>query len=273
MNFENWFSQLQTWITQYGLSALAAIAIFFIGRWAAMAIRKIIVKLLEKRNIDGTIISFIGSLTYFGILTFVILAVLAKLGVQTASFVAVLGAAGLAIGLALQGSLANFAAGFLLIVLRPFHKGDYIEGAGTGGIVQEIQIFTTTLLTPDNKTVIIPNSKLLHDNIINYTAAPTRKLEIIPSVSYSDDIDHVKRVLYEIASADSRVLKDPPPQIAVKEMAASSVNFVFRVWVNTAQYWDVFFDMTETIKKRFDAEGIRIPFPQQDVHLYQQKSE
>ena len=210
-------------------------------------------------------------MAYIALLTFVVIAALAQLGIQTTSFIAIIGAAGLAVGLALQGALANFAAGFLMIIFRPFKTGHYIEGAGVAGVVEEIHVFTTQLRTPDNKTVIIPNAKLMGDNIINYSAKETRRVDLLIGVSYTDDLQKVRKVLQGILEKDDRVLKDPAPMIAVKEFADSSVNFVVRVWVKTENYWDVYFDTTENVKKRFDAEGISIPFPQRDVHLYEHK--
>lgn len=264
-------AKLQEWGAFYGLKIVAAIIVLIVGRWIAKAIRKLVKKILIKRNIDPTLISFVGNLAYIALLTFVIIAALAQLGIQTTSFIAVIGAAGLAVGLALQGGLANFAAGFLMIVFRPFKVGHFIEGAGATGIVEEIHIFTTQLRTPDNKTVIIPNAKLMGDNIINYSAKDTRRVDLVVGVSYTDDLQKVKQVLQDIVKKDSRILQDPASMIAVKELADSSVNFVVRLWVKTEDYWDVYFDTTENVKKRFDAEGISIPFPQQDVHLYEHK--
>jgi small conductance mechanosensitive channel len=199
----------------------------------------------------------------------VILAALAQLGIQTTSFIAVIGAAGLAVGLALQGSLANFAAGVLMVIFRPFQVGDFIEGAGVSGIVEEMQIFTTQLRTPDNKTIIIPNAKITGDNVTNYTRKDKRRVDLVIGVSYRDEIGKVKGVVADVLNGDERVLKDPAPTIAVLELGDSSVNFAVRPWVRTEDYWDVYFETTEKIKKRFDAEGISIPFPQRDVHLYQ----
>jgi len=264
-------AKLQEWGAFYGLKIVAAIIVLIVGRWIAKAIRKLVNKILIKRNIDPTLISFVGNLAYIALLTFVIIAALAQLGIQTTSFIAVIGAAGLAVGLALQGGLANFAAGFLMIVFRPFKVGHFIEGAGATGIVEEIHIFTTQLRTPDNKTVIIPNAKLMGDNIINYSAKDTRRVDLVVGVSYTDDLQKVKQVLQDIVKKDSRILQDPASMIAVKELADSSVNLVVRLWVKTEDYWDVYFDTTENVKKRFDAEGISIPFPQQDVHLYEHK--
>jgi small conductance mechanosensitive channel len=206
------------------------------------------------------------------LLTFVILAALGMLGIQTTSFIAVLGAAGLAIGLALQGSLANFAAGVLMIIFRPFKVGDYIEGAGTAGVVEEMQIFTTMLATPDNKTVIIPNAKLSADNIVNYSTKGTRRADMVFGIGYDDDIDKARDIIAKILSDDERVMEDPAVQIAVSELADSSVNFVTRAWVKSGDYWGVVFETTEAVKKRFDAEGISIPFPQRDVHVYEHKA-
>jgi len=258
-------------IAIYGLKVLAAIVIFFVGRWIAKGFRKLIRKVLDKKSIDPTIVGFTGNLIYVLLLTFFIVAAMGQLGIQTTSFIAILGAAGLAVGLALQGSLANFAAGFLMIIFRPFQVGDYIEGAGTAGTVEEIQIFTTVLKTPDNKTVIIPNAKLTADNIVNYTTKGTRRMDMVVGIGYESDIDKAREILEELVTNDGRVLKDPPHTIAVAELADSSVNFVVRPWVNVPDYWDLWFDLTEKIKKRFDEAGISIPFPQRDVHVYEHK--
>jgi len=257
------------YLTLYGIRVIAALAILVIGRWIALWIRSLLAKLLKKRNVDGTIISFLSSIVYIGLLVFVVISALKQLGIDTTSAAAVIAAAGLAIGLALQGSLANFAAGFLLIIFHPFKEGDFIEAAGSAGIVKKIQIFTTTLLTPDNKMIIIPNNKITGDNITNFTAQETRRIEWIVGVSYEDDIDKVKKILSGIIEKDERILSDPAPQVAVKELADSSVNFVVRAWAKTSDYWNVFFDTTESVKKRLDEEGVSIPFPQQDVHLFE----
>lgn len=259
-------------VSIYGLKVLAALVIFVVGRWVAKGFRKLVEKLMEKRNIDKTIGAFVGNLTYIALLTFFVIAALGQLGIQTTSFIAIIGAAGLAIGLALQGSLANFAAGFLLILFRPFKVDDYIEGAGVAGTVEKIQIFTTIIKTPDNKTIIVPNAKLTADNIVNYTMKGTRRVDMVFGIGYDDDIDKARAILEDIIAGDERILQDPAPKIAVVELADSSVNFVVRPWVNLADYWDVYFDVTEMVKKRFDAEGVSIPYPQQDVHLYRADS-
>ena len=258
--------------TEFGVNILAALAVFIIGRWVIKYLKKLILRVMEKRGVDATLTKFVANLAYVALLAFVIIAALGMLGIQTTSFIAVLGAAGLAVGLALQGSLSNFAAGVLLIIFRPFKVGDFIEGAGVAGVVEEIQIFTTQLKTPDNKTIIIPNAKITGDNIVNYTVKGTRRADMVFGIGYEDDIDKARDIITDILSKDERVLKDPPLQVAVSELGDSSVNFVVRAWVNAADYWGLVFDTTETVKKRFDAESISIPFPQRDVHLYEHKA-
>ena len=261
------WAQVQEIVAVWGLKVIAAIAIFVIGRWVAMGVRKGVRRVMEKADTDPIIVGFVGSISYIALLAFVIIAALGQLGIQTTSFIAILGAAGLAIGLALQGSLANFAAGFLMIMFRPFKVGDFIEGAGVAGVVESIQIFTTTMKTGDNKTIIIPNAKLSGDNIINYSTKPTRRVDMTVGVAYDADLSKVRDVLKDIISKESRIHSDPEPLIAVAELADSSVNFVVRVWTDTGDYWAVKFAMNETIKNRFDAEGIGIPFPQRDLHI------
>ena len=263
--------KLQEWVAVYGLRIIAAILILVIGRWVAKGVRSLVKRLMEKSKMDPTLISFVGALVYVGLMAFIIIAALGKLGVATASFVAVIGAAGLAVGLALQGSLSNFAAGVLMIIFKPFQIGDFIETAGTDGVVEEIGIFTTELRTPDNKKVIVPNAKVTGDNIVNYTAKGTRRVDIVAGIGYGSDIDKARKVLEGIVADEERFMKDPAPTIGVMELADSSVNIAFRPWVKAEDYWTVYFDTQEKIKKRFDAEGIEIPFPQQDVHMYNEK--
>lgn len=260
--------KLQEWIALYGLKVIAAILILLIGRFAAKGIRGLIRRMLKRAHVDEALVSFVGSMSYIGIMAFVIIAALGQLGIQTASFVVVLGSAGLAVGLALQGSLANFAAGVLMIIFKPFKAGDFIEGGGVVGVVEEVGVFTTELKSPDNKKIIVPNGMITAGNIVNYSAKEIRRVDIVVGVSYGDDLDKVKKTLADILVKDERVLQDPAPIIGVLELADSSVNLVVRPWVKTADYWDVFFATQESIKKRFDAEGITIPFPQQDVHLH-----
>jgi len=271
MDVTNLIGQLQELIVVHGIKILIALVIFIVGRWIVKAIRNFLQGMMTKKTVDPEVNSFVSSLVYVTLLIFVIIAALAQVGIQTTSLIAVLGAASLAIGLALQGSLANFAAGVLLIIFRPFKVGDYVECAGTAGAVDEMQIFTTQLKSPDNKKIIIPNAKLLGDVITNYSAKDTRRIDLVIGVSYSDDLQKVEKVLSDIVSQDERVLKDPAPTIAVLELADSSVNFAVRPWVKTGDYWGVYFDLTKNIKMRLDAEGIAIPFPQRDVHLYQKK--
>ena len=272
MEIEKIYAQIQELVTVFGMRILAAVAILFFGWWAAKIIRSIIRKLMERAHVDPTIITFVKNLAYIALLAFVFIAALGKLGIQTASFIAVLGAAGLAVGLALQGSLANFAAGVLLIIFRPFRVDDVIDAAGVIGKVEKIEVFTTQLKTPDNKTIIIPNSKLTADTIVNISAKPTRRVDMIFGVGYEDDLDKVKQVIESVLTEDERILKDPAPTIGLVELADSSVNFAVRPWVNAADYWDVYFDTHEKMKKRFDAEMIAIPYPQRDVHVYEHKA-
>ena len=264
---EDFLLKIIEWLTMYGMKVIGALFIYIIGRIVAGIIRNIFKRMMKKSKVDETLISFVTSVSYVVILAFVIIAALGTLGVQTASFVAILGAAGLAIGLALQGSLANFASGVLLIIFKPFKIGDYIQGGGTAGTVEEIDIFTTTMTSPDNKKIIVPNAKMTGDNIVNYSAKNQRRIDLIAGVSYNDNLDKVRNVLEQILSADERILKDPAPSIGVLELAESSVNFAVRPWVKTADYWNVYFALLESIKKRFDEEGISIPFPQQDIHI------
>ena len=272
MDLSNIIEQAEALLTLYGLKLLAAVAIFIIGKWVAKRLKVILAKMMAKGKTDPTIIGFTGNIAYVAMMAFVVLAALGQLGIQTTSFIAILGAAGLAIGLALQGSLSNFAAGFLMIIFRPFKVGDFIEGAGVAGVVEEISIFTTTMKTGDNKTIIVPNSSLSNGNIVNYSAKATRRVDLLVGVSYDADIKHVREVLEELIAAEERVLKDPAHLIAVSELGADSVNFAVRLWVNSSDYWPVMFAMNEAVKLRFDQEGIGIPYPQRDVHVYEHKA-
>ena len=259
-------------LTLYGLRVLAAVIILILGRWISMGIKSFIRRIMTKSKVDETLVAFVCNLSYVALLAFVVIAALNQLGIQTASFIAVMGAAGLAVGLALQGSLSNFAAGVLMILFRPFKVGDFIEGGGTAGTVEEIQIFTTQLKSPDNKTIIVPNAKMLGDSIVNYSTKGTRRVDMVFGIGYGDDIDKARDTIRDIIGSDARVMADPEPMIAVSELADSSVNFTVRVWTAAADYFGVKFDTTEAVKKRFDAEGISIPFPQRDVHVYEHKS-
>lgn len=269
---EDALAKIEELIAVYGLKILASLLILLIGRWIAILIRNLVRKILEHRNVAPLVASFVTHVTYIALLTFVVIAALGNLGIQTGSFIAVVGAAGLAIGLALQGSLSNFAAGVLIVIFRPFKVGDYIDGAGVSGTVTEIQIFNTILTSIDNKLIIVPNAKLTGDNIINYSANDTRRVDLVIGVGYGDDLDKVRKVIKEVLDAEDRLLDDPAPVIAVAELGDSSVNFAVRPWCKTSDYWDVYFGITEAVKKRFDAENISIPFPQRDVHLFNEQA-
>lgn len=247
--------------------AIAA-AILFGGIWLAKQIKKYVVLMMERRNVDALLASFSSNIVYVALVAFVVIAALSQLGIQTTSFVAIIGAAGLAIGLALQGSLANFASGVMIIAFRPFKVGDFIEAAGVSGVVEGIQIFSTQMRTGDNKAIILPNSGITSANITNYSAKDTRRVDMVFGIGYDDDIKKAKDILMELITDDERILKDPEPLVAVSELGDSSVNFVVRPWVNSADFWGVKFDYTEAVKLRFDKEGISIPYPQQDVHLH-----
>ena len=253
--------------SQYGLKLLFALLVFFIGKRIARFITNLVIKLMKNNDVDAELIGFFDSLIYWLLFALVCVAALGQLGVQTASFIALIGAAGLAIGLALQGALSNFAAGVLIIILRPLRVNDFVEVAGEAGSIQNIKIFTTELRTGDNKCVIIPNSRVLDSNIINYSSTGRRRVDLVFGIGYNDNLDHARKILQDIIQSDERILKDPEPVIAVSELAESSVNFVVRPWVKTADYWGVYFEITEQVKKRFDAEKISIPFPQQDVNI------
>ena len=270
-DIEKLWSQGQQLIAAYGVKLLTALVVLILGIWISKFLRNSVRRVLEKRTVDPTIGRFVTNIAYVALLVFVVMAALGQLGIQTTSFIAVIGAAGLAIGLALQGSLSNFAAGFMLVAFRPFKVGDFIEGGGVAGTVDEIQIFSTRLKTPDNKVVVVPNSKIFDDAIVNYSAMETRRVDMLVGVSYDADLAHVKNVLEELVNAETRILQEPAYQIAVSELADNSVNLVVRAWVRTADFWGVKFDLTEQIKVRFEAEGIGIPYPQRDVHLYEHK--
>lgn len=245
-----------------------AAAILFGGIWLAKQIKKYVVLMMERRNVDALLASFSSNIVYVALVAFVVIAALSQLGIQTTSFIAIIGAAGLAIGLALQSSLSNFASGVMIIAFRPFKVGDFIEAGGVAGVVEGIQIFSTQMRTGDNKAIIIPNANITGSNITNYSAKDTRRVDMVFGIGYDDDIKKAKDVLMELINDDDRILKDPEAVVAVSELADSSVNFVVRPWVKSADYWGVMFDFTEAVKLRFDKEGISIPYPQQDLHLH-----
>jgi small conductance mechanosensitive channel len=262
------WTMIQTTGVDFGINLITAIVIFFVGKWVVNLVVKGMLKAMQKSEVDTTLRRFVANLARMLLMLFVIIAAIGALGVKTASLVALIGAAGLAVGLALQGSLSNFAAGVLIVLFRPYKVGDWIEGGGVSGSVEEVQILTTVLKTGDNKRVIIPNSQIMGTTITNYSANDTRRVDLVVGVSYSDDLDKVRKELQDLVAAEDRILDDPAVTIAVSELADSSVNFVLRPWVRTEDYWGVYFDLTEAVKKRFDEVGISIPFPQQDVYVH-----
>jgi len=264
--------KIKTWCVEfgmeYGIKLIAALAIFIIGKFIAKLIRKILMSIGEKKNWDKSLTGFLSDITYFLMMTFIVIAAIGKLGVETNSFVAIIGAAGLAIGFALQGSLSNFAAGVMIIVFKPYKVGDYIEGGGVAGSVQSVQVFNTILKSPDNKTIIVQNAGMTGGNIINYSTEPERRIDMTFGIGYDDSIDKARNTISSVLNSENRILPNPTPMIVVSELADSSVNFAVRPWVTSADYWDVYFSLNEKIKKAFDEDGISIPYPQQDIHLH-----
>lgn len=270
---ERMAEMVDTYLIPWGINIALALLIFVIGRIVVAIVVGLFGKVMARSKYDDMLVSFIKSIIHALLMLFVIIASLDQLGVDTTSLVAIFGAAGLAIGLSMKDSLQNFAAGVLLLVFRPFKAGDYVEAAGTAGSVKHIGIFTTVFTTPDNKMVIVPNGAIYSDNITNYSAMDTRRVDMVVGISYDSDLRKAKKILIEMLEADERVLKDPAPQVAVSELADSSVNFVVRPWAKTSDYWGLKFDFTEAVKLRFDQEGIGIPFPQMDVHLHKEQQE
>lgn len=254
----------------YAPKLILALVTLLVGLWLINKVLNAADHTLSKR-FDPTLTRFVHSLASVGLKILLLVSVVGMVGVETTSFIAVLGAAGLAIGLALQGNLSNFASGVLILVFKPFRVGDVIEGGGHLGTVREIQIFTTVLMTPDNRKIIVPNAALSNGPIINITAEPTRRVDFLFGISYKDNIDNARAAIRAVIEADARIHKDPAPVVVVSNLGESSVNLTVRVWCDAAHYWDVFFDIQETVKKRFDQDGISIPFPQRDIHLYQEK--
>ena len=250
------------------INVAIAIVIFYVGKLAVGLLVRGMRKVMQRQEVDKTLETFVSNLVRMVLMVVVIIAAIGQVGIQTTSFIAIFGAAGLAVGLALQGSLSNFASGVLIVMFRPYKVGDFVEAAGIAGVVEQVQILTTVLRTGDNKQIIVPNGQIMDSIITNYSAKDTRRVDMVVGVSYDDDLDKVRATIDELIAADERILSDPAPTVAVSELADSSVNFVVRPWVKGADYWGVMFDLTEAIKKRFDKEGISFPFPQQDVHLY-----
>ncbi len=262
------WNSLRTLGMEFTIKVVVAIIIFYVGRIIARLVTKMLRNVMQSREVDKILESFVCNFVYWALMLFVIIAAINQIGVQTTSLIAVMGAAGLAVGLALQGSLANFAAGVLIVMFRPYRVGDFVEAAGISGTVLQVQILTTIMKTGDNKQIIVPNGQIMGSIITNYSANDTRRVEMTVGVSYDDDLDKVRNTLRDLVNADSRILKDPECLIAVAALADSSVNFTVRPWVATGDYSAVMIDLTEAIKKRFDKEGISFPFPQQDVHIF-----
>ena len=262
----------QDYAIPWGINLLLAITIFIIGRIAVGIILSVVNSLFKKKATDQMLASFISAILKSLLMLIVIIAALKRLGVDTTSLVALIGAAGLAIGLALQDSLKNFASGVLLIILRPFRQGDFIEAAGISGVVEHINIFSTVMRTGDNREIIVPNGDIYGGPITNNSRRSTRRIDMVFGIGYGDDLKKAKQLLEDIVKADERVLTEPEPVIAVSELADSSVNFVVRPWVNTSDYWAVLWDITEKVKLGFDAQGVSIPFPQMDVHVHKDEN-
>jgi len=266
---ENILTKIMGYLAIYGPKLLVALLIVIVGRVIVGIITSFVRKIMSRSSIEETLTKFVSNLIKAFLLTIVFIAALNSLGVETTSLVAIVGAAGLAIGLALQSSLSNLSAGVMLIIFRPFKTGDFVEAGGAMGAVEEIKIFNTIMKTADNKLIIIPNSNIIGNNITNYSAKDTRRVDMVFGIGYGDDIKKAKNIFQKLLNEDIRILKDPEAMVAVSELADSSVNFVVRPWVKSEDYWDVFFDYHEKVKIMFDTEGITIPFPQRDVHLHQ----
>lgn len=271
--FDELIEQAPELATIYGTKILMALAIFIIGKFIANVLQRFTASLMKKRRIDDTVVSFISNMVWSVVFAFTVIATLSQFGVQTASLVAVVGAAGLAIGLALQGSLSNFAAGVLIVIFRPCRIGDYIEAAGVSGTVDEITIFSTRLITPDNKVIIAPNSAIMDGTITNYSARKQRRLDLTVGVAYDADIALVKKVLNQVISDNNLCLETPAPTVGILELADSSINFAVRPWVNTPDYWSAYFAMQEEMRLALDKAGIEIPFPQLDLHMQKPAAE
>lgn len=257
---------LSTYVIPWGINIVLAALIYIIGRMAAKIIIGVVRKVLNKADMDNILIDFVCSILSTALLLFIIIASLNQLGVDTTSLIALLGAAGLAVGLALQGSLQNFASGVMLIVFRPFKTGDFVDAGGVSGTVERISIFSTQMRTGDNREIIVPNGSIYGGTITNFSAKETRRIDMVFGIGYDDDLKKAQDILRSLVESDDRILKDPSALIAVSELADSSVNFVVRPWVKSGDYWAVKYDLTENVKLAFDEQGISIPYPQMDVH-------
>ncbi|NEG91848.1 small-conductance mechanosensitive channel MscS [Leclercia adecarboxylata] len=266
-NAGSWLVRNQALLLSYAVNIVAAIAIIVIGMIVARIISNAVNRVMRARHIDATVADFLSALVRYGVIAFTLIAALGRVGVQTASVIAVLGAAGLAIGLALQGSLSNLAAGVLLVTFRPFRSGEYVDLGGVAGTVLQVQIFSTTLRSADGRMVVIPNGKIIANNIINFSREPVRRNEFIIGVAYDSDIEKVKQLLTNIIESDDRILKDREMTVRLNELGASSINFVVRVWSNSSDLQSVYWDVLERIKRDFDVNGISFPYPQMDVNF------
>jgi len=271
LDLSSLLSTIKVWAATYTARALVAILVLVIGIFLSKKVARLVKKAMERKDIDPTLIGFAHGLVLYSLVILVAIAAASQLGINTTSFLTIVGAAGLAIGLALKDTLSNFAAAIMLLLFLPFRVGDFISAAGVAGTVQGITLFNTVLHTPDNQKIMVPNSKIVGDTITNITANPIRRVDLEVGISYEDDIDGAKATLEKILAEDPSVLKEPAPTVALAELADSSVNLVVRPWVKTEDYWPTRFRLTETIKKTLDQEGISIPYPQQDVHLFVEK--
>ncbi len=267
-NLQKYSDQALTFLMAYGPKLLLAIITLIIGLWIIKLIIKGFHRTMERSKLDVSLTRFLSSLVGISLKVLLLITVASMVGFEMTSFIAILGAAGLAIGLALQGTLANFAGGVLILLFRPYKVGDFIEATGHTGTVNQIQIFNTILKTPDNKTIIIPNGPLSNSSITNYSTEPIRRVDMVFGIGYSDDIKKAKETLEYLIRNDNRILEEPESMVVISELADSSVNFTVRVWCNSADYWNIYFDMQKNVKIEFDKQGVSIPFPQQDVHLF-----
>lgn len=267
-DFQGIWEKIVELATTYGIKLILAIVVLIIGLMIIKSITKGLVRVMKRANVNESLIPFLRSLSSIGLKIMLFISVLGMVGVEMTSFIAVIGAAGLAVGLALQGTLQNFAGGVIILLFKPYKVGDYIDTNGYSGSVKEIQIFTTVLNTPDNKTIIIPNSPIATGSLVNYSAQTTRRVDFTFGIGYEDDIEKARKVLLAMLDRHDKIKSDPAPFVRVVELADSSVNFAVRAWVEAPDYWDVYFDITEQVKKDFDKEGISIPYPQTDLHIY-----
>jgi len=259
---------LNTYLIPWGTKIIMALLVFIVGRWLARLLTKALEKVMTKGKVDPMLVSFLGNIAYAALLAVVVLAALEQLGVNTTSALAILGAAGLAVGLALKDSLSSFAAGVMLIIFRPFKLGDFVEAGGVSGVVEEIRIFHTMLKTGDNREVTMPNAQIYGGTIVNYSARATRRIDLVIGIGYDDDIKKARDIINEVLEANDTVLKDPAPTVMLLELGASSIDFAVRPWVNSSDYWSTRAQLLEAIKVAFDKAGVSIPYPQQDIHLF-----